>query len=370
MIQMIVYLPVIVMNRMPVHGVKGERVALVLRGLFGFTSFALCYVAYRMIPLADASTIVFSAPVYVSIFACVFLKEECGAFQVVTIGVTIAGVLLISKPTFIFGDQHEAVVQTALRMEGTVLSLISSLCAALTFVLIRKLQRTPAAVVINAFSIISIASGILALVVLRNCFAEEAGDLAQGIGIPDTAAEIMWLIGNGACGVLGQLCLTVALKIEEASLVSLARTIDIVMAFVFQVIWLPSEAVHWTSLMGAVIVCLGVCVSAVRRWLKDKPGTCDTLWLVLNCGVERATADADVDKKCMRDQGAIIVTSSLGSVNPAFMPDHSSSFSGSSSSDTVTEQAHGGKKSSLSLLDADCMTIITAPPKYQEKESV
>ena len=88
-------------------GVKGERITLFFRGVFGFLGFALCYVAYRMIPFADASTIVYSAPVYVSIFACILLKEECGAFQTFTIALTIMGVLLISKPTFLFGSDYD-----------------------------------------------------------------------------------------------------------------------------------------------------------------------------------------------------------------------------------------------------------------------
>lgn len=278
-------------------GIRGERTALFLRGFFGFLAFTLCYVSYRMIPLADASTIVFSAPVYVSIFACLFLKEECGVFQVATVAITISGVLLISKPTFLFGDQHERQTVVELRMEGTVIALVSSFATALTFVLIRKLQKTPAAVVINAFSVVSIVSGILAITIVREFFAEEAGDLAQGVGIPATWQEIAWLLCNGLCGVFGQLTLTIALKIEEASLVSLARTIDIVMAFVFQIIWLPSEAVHWTSLLGALIVCLGVCVSAVRRWLKDKHGKWELLWLILNCGIERPLKDNPIGKR-------------------------------------------------------------------------
>lgn len=286
-VQMFVYLPVIVYNGFNLMGAKGERIALFSRGFFGFVSFGLCYIAYRMIPLADASTIVFSAPVYVSVFACILLKEECGIFQAFTVIVTISGVLLISKPTFLFGDTHEAVTEVALRMEGTILAFISSLSAALTFVMIRKLQRTPAAVVINMFSVVSIVCGVLSLAIIYYCFYEEADTLAQGIGIPDTWEEIGWLVGNGLCGVLGQLCLTVALKIEEAGLVSLARTIDIVMAFIFQIAFLKQEQVHWTSILGAVIVCIGVCVSALRRWLKSKPGQFNTLWLILNCGQKR-----------------------------------------------------------------------------------
>jgi drug/metabolite transporter (DMT)-like permease len=274
-------------GRMHPLGAKGERVTLLLRGIFGFLGFALCYVAYRMIPLADASTIVFSAPVYVSVFACIILKEECGVFQSFTIGMTIIGVLLISKPTFLFGSDHESVVEVALRMEGTIIAFVSSLCAAATFVMMRRLQKTPSAVVISIFSVVSITMGILVLIVIRTFFREEAGMLAEGVGVPETTGEIMWVIANGLCGVFGQLCLTVSLKIEEAGLVSLARTIDIVMAFLFQVAFLHSEIVHWTSIVGAVIVCIGVCVSALRRWLRSKPGKYDTLWLILNCGIKR-----------------------------------------------------------------------------------
>ena len=102
------YTPVIFAQGVSFKGAVGERWSLFNRGLFGFLSFSMAYYAFSLIPLADASTIVFSAPVYVSIFACVLIGEKCGAFQVVTITVTIIGVVLISKPTFIFGV-HESV---------------------------------------------------------------------------------------------------------------------------------------------------------------------------------------------------------------------------------------------------------------------
>lgn len=255
---------------MPITGAKGERWPLFFRGFFGFLAFTLCYASYRMIPLADASTIVFSAPVYVSIFACILLKEACGLFQVFNIAITIVGVLLISKPTFLFPD-HEPANVVIFRMEGTILAFISSLCTSFTFVMIRKLQKTPAAVVISVFSIVSIACGAIVLCVMYFAYSGHGTGLADGIGLPATSEEYFWLLMNGLCGVIGQLLLTVALKIEEAGLVSLARTIDIVMAFVFQVIWLPAELIHWTSYFGAVLVIVGVCISGLRKWINSRP---------------------------------------------------------------------------------------------------
>jgi drug/metabolite transporter (DMT)-like permease len=89
---------------MPITGVKGERIVVLLRGVSGFFSFGLLYVAYRMIPLADASTIVFSAPIFTLIFAWLVLREECGLFQTFILIFTMAGVVLISRPSFLFGE--------------------------------------------------------------------------------------------------------------------------------------------------------------------------------------------------------------------------------------------------------------------------
>jgi drug/metabolite transporter (DMT)-like permease len=276
-------------------GAKGERVTLILRGVFGFLGFALCYVAYRMIPFADASTIVYSAPVYVSLFAFVLLKEECGLFQTLTIGLTIAGVLLISKPTFLFGSHSSggSITDSTLRLEGSIFAFLSSLCSAASFVLMRRLQKTPSAVVISIISIITIIMGILVLTLIVYFFKNDVGILARGVGIPESPEEILWLIANGLCGVFGQLCLTVSLKIEEAGLVSLGRTFDILMAFIFQVAFLHTEIVHWTSIVGGVIVCFGVCISALRRWLRGKPNEYSVLWMLLNCGISR-TQDDDI----------------------------------------------------------------------------
>lgn len=277
--QLIIYGPLVLLARQSFLGVKGERWPLIARGFFGFCAFSLAYYSFRLIPLADASTIVFSAPVYVSIFACFLLKEKCGAFQIATITITIIGVMLISKPTFIFGE-HEAHKAVVYRMEGSILAFVSSLSTAFTFIMIRKLQKTPSGVVISAFSIVSIVSGIAVLVVL----VETTG---HSIRYPSdwTPTEWGWMIGNGLCGVLGQLFLTLALKVEEAGLVSLARTIDIVMAFIYQVSFL-NEVVHWTSALGAVIVCMGVIVSAIKKYVQSKPELLEKWTNWFGCGKE------------------------------------------------------------------------------------
>lgn len=291
---MLFYLPIVMWKRQSLWGEKGERLFLLARGFVGFTAFSLTYVAFRMIPLADVITIVFSAPIYVSIFACIFLSESCGIFQFLAISLTIGGTLLISKPTFLFdSDDGESVTQVNLRTEGTVMAFVASLLLSLTFIFMRKLKKTSTPVIITVFSIESIVLGSGILFIMHSFFYEEAGEFSKGIGLPQSMREVFLLSCNGICGVLGLLFMTVGLKIEEAGLMSLVRTIDIVMAFLFQISFLPNEVIHWTSILGAVLVCSSVLISGLRRWLVDKPGTCDLLWFLLTCGEVRQGKDAN-----------------------------------------------------------------------------
>ncbi|KAI1290288.1 Solute carrier family 35 member G1 [Halotydeus destructor] len=261
-VQLAFFGPVTLLSGGSFKAPKGERWPLFLRGSFGFTAFGLAYASLHLLPLGDSSSIVFSAPVYVSIFACVLLGEACGIFQVVVIAITLSGVMLISKPTFLFGD-FGAPMDASFRTEGTIMAFVSSIAMALTFVMMRKLQKTPAGLVIAWFSIISI---IMGAIVLTGAYVVD-----NSIRLPNefTLNEFLLLLGNGLCGVCGQFCLTIALKIEEAGVVSLVRTTDIIMAFIYQVAFLD-EAVHWTSLLGAAIVMVGVGISGVRRILQER----------------------------------------------------------------------------------------------------
>jgi hypothetical protein len=53
---------------------RGKRLLLILRAFLGTTSLMSQFYALRHMPLADASVIIFSVPVFVAIFARIFLK--------------------------------------------------------------------------------------------------------------------------------------------------------------------------------------------------------------------------------------------------------------------------------------------------------
>lgn len=122
---------------------KGKRLLLLLRGFLGTTSLMSQFYALRHMPLADASVIIFSVPVFVAIFARIFLKEECGLFHALNILLTLSGCVFIARPPFLFGEIdprsiHGNVYENA--FWGAMAALFGTLFAANVYVVIRTLK--------------------------------------------------------------------------------------------------------------------------------------------------------------------------------------------------------------------------------------
>jgi len=69
-------------------------------------------------------------------------------------------------------------------------------------------------------------------------------------------------------GVLGSMCLNRGLQMENAAPAALMRNIDIVFAFVFDVVCF-GEQPHPLTVVGAVIVCLSTTGAVVLKWWRS-----------------------------------------------------------------------------------------------------
>lgn len=264
LVQFICYLPATIILKDPLFGVRGERWYLFLRSLFGFICFSLNYYSLAFVSLSDASSIAFSAPVFVSIFACLILREPCTLFQITTIIVTLIGVVMIARPAFMFpGDESDRHFHRDERVIGTILSFATSLSMAFTYVVMRRLQKTPITTVITYFSFFCLCSGGMTAVILNHVKGYQ-------LYVPSGTRDLCLMLLNGLCGAVGQTFLVIALKIEQASLVSLARSFDIVMAFIYQIILLK-QAVTIMSVSGALIVLSSCAACALKKFIDAKP---------------------------------------------------------------------------------------------------
>ena len=204
------------------------------RGLVGTTAMGLYFTGLGLLPLPEVTAISFASPLFVVIFAAMFLDEKVGLFRVSTVALGLCGVLIVLSPrlTLDFGATEGL---------GAIVVLMGAVMAALAMVFVRKLVQTEnTAAVVFWFTITSTALSMLTL---------PWGWTWPGWG---TAGL---LIGAGLLGGVGQIFLTLSYRYADASLVAPFDYTSMILAlgigyFVFD------EVPTGTMLTGAVIVIL------------------------------------------------------------------------------------------------------------------
>ena len=109
-------------RRMPAH---------LLRAAMGLTAMALTFSAILMLPLAEATTIGFSMPIFATILGAVILREATGWKRWAAVAAGFAGVLIVAQPV---GGQ--------IPPAGVALGLGAALCTAFISILLRQIGRT------------------------------------------------------------------------------------------------------------------------------------------------------------------------------------------------------------------------------------
>lgn len=244
---------------------KGRRVMLLLRSFVGTTGLMLSFYAFRHMPLADASVVVFSVPVFVAIFARIFLKEPCGLFNVITVCLTLIGVVLITRPPIIFGQTVESMTDNHIATEhadlwGAVAAFSSTLFGANAYVLLRALKGLH-------FSVIMTNFGSFALI--QTVFVTWA---IGALRMPHCGSDRLLVVALALFSFGGQILLTLALQMEQAGPVAIARSADIVFAFLWQVLFF-NEIPNRYSVGGAILVTCSVLLTGLRKWAVSLPET-------------------------------------------------------------------------------------------------
>lgn len=196
-------------------GIDGERWPLFLRAIFGFISVAGNYMSIQTIGLSESASIVFSAPVFTVFFAFFLIREPIRCINMLTLVLVMFGIILICRPEFLYDYHKVEVINSKDRLIGSIIAMIACLANAMTYITLRKLRLTSSEVSIIWYSAISII------------FSSILNALFFDFNLPKTTGGWLIMLLSGICGVVGQLFLTISLKIEEAGAVSMARTLDI-----------------------------------------------------------------------------------------------------------------------------------------------
>ncbi|MEO6387541.1 MAG: DMT family transporter [Croceibacterium sp.] len=163
-----------------------------IRGIYGTLGMVLNFGAVILLPLAEATTMGFSAPIWAVILSTLLLKDKVGAWRWSAVVLGFLGILVIAQP----GGGH-------IPLYGALVALGGAFMVALISIQIADLNRTEQPLtIVFYFALFSAPVCALAMP-----FVATAHD---GFG---------WLLmlGIGLTGAAGQLLLTAALRFGKVA---------------------------------------------------------------------------------------------------------------------------------------------------------
>lgn len=210
----------------PVFGQRKNQLALLARAGFGLAGVILNFYAISHLTLADSTMLGKLSPIFVTIMACLFLKEKIDKEQIIGIFITFGGALLVIKPEF------------SLSIIPSIAGLLSA-AAGIAYTLLRYLKdkESPDTIVFY-FSIVSVL-GTLPFVL-------------NDYIVPDSI-QLMLLLATGLFASVGQFGITYAYKYSKATEVSIYNYSAIVFGIILGFIFFH-EIPDMLSLLGGAII--------------------------------------------------------------------------------------------------------------------
>ncbi len=201
------------------------------RGLIGNLAMAVFFLSLAWLPLADATALSFSSPLFTTALSVPLLREPVGMHRWSAVAVGLVGVIIMTHPSGAWFTHGAGA--------GAAMGLLAGFMSALMMITIRQLSRTEPSVTIVFYFVL-------------------IGSLGYGAALPffwtrPVGWEWVGLVAIGLVGGASQLVMTHAYRHAPASLLAPFGYVAIVWSTLFgYLIWnqLPGSRV----LTGAAIV--------------------------------------------------------------------------------------------------------------------
>ncbi|CAL1262457.1 unnamed protein product [Larinioides sclopetarius] len=150
-------------------GPREFRFFLVLRGVFGGLSIFLNFISFRYLSLGEASVLIFSSPVVVTVFARIFFKEPCNFFQSISVMLTVIGIVFITKlPARLTANPLIPFVYSSEKIYSLVAAIFSMFCMSAMDLITRKVRHVHQSITNFNFGWVGILETAFLTVVLGN----------------------------------------------------------------------------------------------------------------------------------------------------------------------------------------------------------
>ncbi|RJL05071.1 DMT family transporter [Paracoccus siganidrum] len=207
----------------------------VLRAALKQASLVAIFLAFTHAPLADATAITFTTPIFLTLGAWFFLNERIDPARAIAILSGFAGILIIIRPA---GGSFDPWLLCALA--GAILTAVIQL-------VLRRMTRLDSADRLVAWNLLAMVPlGLLG---------------ALPVWVTPTPAQLLLLAAQGLVGALNMSLITRAFSLAEASFLApldyLRLPAVAVLAFLFF-----DEFPPWSTWAGAAVIILGTVIAS------------------------------------------------------------------------------------------------------------
>jgi drug/metabolite transporter (DMT)-like permease len=217
---------------------------LFVRGLLGFGGLHCYFYAVTALPLAEATVIHFTNPLFVAIAAPFVLGEKLGRAEIAGVVLGFAGVVLVAQPAFLFGGPG-----VTLSPLGVGVGLMGAVFGACAYMVVRKLRTEHPLVVVFHFPLLVVPLTL---------------PLVIPVWVTPTAYEWLLLVGIGIVTQVGQVKMTEGIHLEPAARATAASYVQIIFSFALGFALFDDVPTPLTWL-GAVLIAAGTLVVATQR---------------------------------------------------------------------------------------------------------
>jgi len=210
---------------------------LTLRAITGLISLATFFMAIQIIPLGSAISIRYIGPIFGAILAYFYLKEDVNKWQWLSFAIAFSGVVLLKG--------FDLRVSTL----GLLLSMTSAFFIGIVFVLIRYLAtREHYMTIIYYFMVAAILGSLFFIPEWRTPISNEW--------------YAVCLIG--IFGLIGQIFMTQAFSLQEASVLAPFKYMEIVYALIMGFIFF-GEGYTFLALIGIFLIVGGMILNVLAK---------------------------------------------------------------------------------------------------------
>ena len=218
---------------------KTKKIKLhIFRTITGCFALISIFFSLKYLPLADAISITFAAPIFATIFSIFFVKEIVGKKRWFAVLIGFLGILIILKPG------------TSLFSIYSIFPILFCVGFAASASLIRILSKTDKNYLISFY--------YTAGLTLVSLFLDP---LSWKIPL---FKDCLLLISIGIIGSLGNIIITEAYRKSEISLITPIKYLNLIFAIVFGY-FLFNEVPEYSTLIGSVFIIVSTVIIFIRE---------------------------------------------------------------------------------------------------------